>query len=100
MVPTSINFTFPNIQIYMLVFRGNKKVEKDIEILHIDSVAMISKSPVETSKFKGVRNFTMGTLLGERQISLKYSSTATEKEKLPWQQHSLSNHFILRKRHA
>lgn len=39
----------------MLVFRGNKKGEKDIEIIHIDSVAMISKGPVGTSKFKKVR---------------------------------------------
>lgn len=55
----------------MLVFRGNKKGGKDIEILHIDSVAMISKNPVETSKRKEIRNFTMGTLLGKRQVSLK-----------------------------
>ena len=84
----------------MLVFRGNKKGGKDIEILHIDSVAMISKNPVETSKCKEIRNFTMGTLLGKRQVSLKYGSAATEKEKLPWQQLLLPSHFILRKRHA
>lgn len=36
----------------MLVFRGNKEGEKDIEILHIDSVAMISKSLVRTSNLR------------------------------------------------
>lgn len=39
----------------MLVFRGNKNGEKDVEILHSDSVKMISKGPVATSKFREVR---------------------------------------------
>ena len=38
----------------MLVFRGNKNGE-NVEILHSDSVKMISKGPVATSKFREIR---------------------------------------------
>lgn len=57
----------------MLVFRGNKKGEKDIEIIHIDSVAMISKGPVGTSKFKKVReaNWLSGNFIRLKEDRLE-----------------------------